>query len=326
MNIKFITLGSDPEFFVLDPKGIPYPATNFSKGTKDSPSPIESSLPGFFEQRDNVSFEGNIPPAKTREEFISNVTYLRNYFVNKVSKFGYSISSNGVEYFRTKYLGLPEAKEFGCSSVISSWDSTNSFIQSRPTPVLDNIRYRVSGFHVHIGYSNSCEFKMSRNNIDILIGRLFDIFLTVPSHLIKNEPERLQSYGAYGMIRSKSYGVECRTLSTFFTQEKYLGWVWDQVMKIEEFINTFDTADLLKVIRFGSFVGTRRDFISSVSSILSEFDNKEGLKKFEELKDYNYEAKKVVKKQNKYTNNDGNMQYTWNSVTGTTFTVDTSTW
>lgn len=291
MNIKFITLGSDPEFFVLDPRGKPYPSTHFAKGTKDAPSPIGN---GFFEQRDNLSFEGNIPPAKTKEEFINNVTCLREYFISKVSRFGYSISPNGVEFFARKYLQLPEALEFGCSSVVDSWNSHVGYISERPTPIMNNVKYRVSGFHIHIGYEVDKIPFLTDRDINILIGRLFDIFLTTPSHKIKDEPERLQSYGRYGMIRNKSYGVECRTLSTFFTQKEYLPWVWDQVMKVQDFMNVCPDEDLKEFIKNGAFVSYTASFKNAIVNILSRLKNKEILNKFEEFKIYKYDKKKTV--------------------------------
>lgn len=282
--IKFTTIGSDPEFFVLDPKGNPYPAVKFAVGTKDNPVPIEDA-PGFFEQRDNLSFEGNVPPAETKEEFIKNVTILRNYFINKVKNFGYSISPNGVEYFARRYLNLPEGQEFGCSTVISSWHSKIDEFEVRPTPILKGSKFRVSGFHIHIGYINS-PYKNKRNT-DILIGRLFDIFLTIPSHTIKFEPERLTTYGKYGMIRSKPYGVECRTMSTYFTQKNYLSWVWDQLMKIEEFIQKVPKSDLDKIISSshlvdGPYVVIDRTF----AKIFNSFEDKKILKNFNETKKY----------------------------------------
>jgi hypothetical protein len=297
--MKFITIGSDPEFFVLDPKGKPYPATLFAKGTKDAPSPILGEE-GFFEQRDNVSFEGNIPPCYTREEFITNMTKLRQYFIDKVNKFSYSLSNNGVEYFDKRYLNTPEAKEFGCSSVISSWDSCSGKIIERPTPVLEDVKFRVSGFHLHCGYDEPVLKKM---DTDILIGRLFDLFLTLPSHVIKPEPERIETYGKWGMIRSKSYGVECRTLSSFFTQEKWLGWVWDQIMKIEEFINASNKSDLALIIKTSQFLGYDYDRVRMVfNSIFQGFKDKKVIELFNETKEVYEEKYKAPAYSNRWTN------------------------
>ena len=290
--MKFITIGADPEFLVLDPKGQPYPATLFAVGTKDSPSPITSLGRGFFEQRDNLAFEGNIPPVDNREDFILSMKALRQYFENKVGRVGYSLSPNGVEYFAKRYLVTPEGMEFGCSSVIDSWasryiDTSNSEVVSRATPVLEYKNFRVAGFHIHIGYDNPVPgFK--KDIFDVLIGRLFDIFLTLPSNEIKFERERVSTYGRFGMIRSKSYGVECRSLSAYFTQEAYLGWIWDQLMKLESFINSCSIQQLIRFFSLNGIFGTSLDYFKVrlkeviVQDIFN--DNKELINSFEEIK------------------------------------------
>ena len=215
------------------------------------------------------------------------MTHIRNYFADKVKKHGYSLSSNGVEYFEKRYLSLLEAQEFGCSSVVSSWDSCKDVINFRPTPVLAKSSFRVSGFHIHIGYTQPVKGFGIKANTDILIGRLFDLFLTVPSHTIKSEPERLVTYGKYGMIRCKSYGVECRTLSTFFTQEQYLPWIWDQLMKIELFINSCTVEDLSNIIQYAHLVQGPIVMVDKVfSEIFSHFNNKDVFNLFDETKKY----------------------------------------
>jgi hypothetical protein len=290
--MKFITIGADPEFFVLDPKGKPYPATLFANGSKENPILIEELGNGFYEQRDNLSFEGNIPPANCRGDFRINMTFLRSYFEHKVAKFGYSLSPNGVEYFERRYLHTPEGMEFGCSSVVSSWDSTSNRIQSRPTPNLAKVKYRVAGFHIHIGVSTASHAFKEHNTLAVVIGRLFDLFLTMPSQILKPEPERIHSYGKYGMIRVKEYGVECRTLSSYFTQTDQLGWVWDQLMKLEEFMTITNHEDLLKIATQAYYVGDTNDSISRVfRGIFEQFTNKEVLLKFKETKEI-YENKK----------------------------------
>jgi len=296
--MKFITIGADPEFFVLDPKGQPYPATKLAKGTKDDPILIESLGPGFYEQRDNLSFEGNIPPASTKEEFIKNISSLRNYFANKVGNFEYSLSNNGVEYFVKRYLNTAEGMEFGCSSVVSSWDSHHSRLQERPTPNLRKVPFRVAGFHVHIGYIDP--IISSREEMAICIGRLFDLFVTIPSQKLKPEPERIRTYGRWGMIRVKSYGVECRTLSSYFTQTEHLSWVWDQIMKIQDFVNKVDKEDLLTITANNHFPG---DSISDIEyifyTIFERFKNKEIFKEFNEIKQL-YETEEYKKRHENY--------------------------
>lgn len=281
--MKFITIGSDPEFFVLDPKGKAYPATLFAVGTKDKPSPIESLGKGFFEQRDNLSFEGNVPPANNKADFILNIKALRQYFQNKVARVGYSLSPNGVEYFDKRYLVTPEGMEFGCSSVVDAWSSSiRSGLMTRATPILAGEKFRVSGFHIHIGYDSV--LPIGKEMTDILIGRLFDIFLTIPSHAIKDEPERSRNYGKCGMIRSKSYGVECRTLSSFFTQEEYLPWVWDQVMKIQDFINSLRIQDITTFIQTAQICYSNKEIIKHTRDLFRTFKDTSSIIKFDETK------------------------------------------
>jgi hypothetical protein len=290
-NKLFLTLGSDPEFFVRDPAGDPFPATPFAIGTKDEPVPIVSLGEGFFEQRDNLSFEGNIPTCKNIVEFITNLTKLRNYFLEKVKKFDYSLSPNGVDYFADRYLESPEGLEFGCSSVISSWDSNISSIVERPTPKLDKVNFRVAGFHIHIGYDFPIG-SLSKEASDILIGRLFDIFVTKPSHEIKDEPERLTTYGKYGIIRIKEYGVECRTLSSYFTQPEFLPWVYNQILKIEEFIVEADPDDLTKIVKNSFFISDMKTLTRVFGGIFDTFDYKDVVYKFNETRTAYEEYKK----------------------------------
>jgi len=252
MNIRFVTIGSDPEFFIVDSNGKPVSVAPFSAGTKDEPVPLPQLGDGFFEQRDNLSFEGNIPPARDKNEFITNIILLRNYFLSKIASHGLRLSDRGVLYFDEEDLCSPEGMEFGCSSVYSAWESCLNNAVEQPTPSLKDKPYRVAGFHIHIGYRCS-EFMYdifgnNKINIDILIARLFDMVVTLPSHRICDEPERLQSYGAFGKFRSKSYGVECRTLSAFFSQPEHLEWVWDHVMEIERIINEADMRVLYELV------------------------------------------------------------------------------
>jgi hypothetical protein len=309
--MKIFTVGSDPEFFIRDKQGRPYPATPFAAGTKEKPVLIKELGSGFYEQRDNISFEGNIPPCTTKDEFINNVTRLRNYFESKVSKFGFTISPNGVEYFPARMLQSAEAGEFGCSNVVSSWQSRYGQTVNIPTPVLTGLKYRVAGFHIHLGYNSSYPTHIYETcDHRLLIGRLFDLFLTIPSHKIKNEPERILTYGKYGMIRYKTYGVECRTLSSFFTQPEWLPWVWDQLMKMESFIN-FCNPVQRDIITRKSYLTFDYNINSAFRDIFKNFDDKNVLTKFEETKDFvNDKKTKSTKKHSPTTvNNSSDENY-----------------
>lgn len=320
--MKIISIGSDPEFFVLDKDNKPYPATPFAEGTKADPKAIPSLGSGFFEQRDNLSFEGNIPVCYSKDDFVRNVTLLRNYFLSKVSKFGYSLSPNGVEYFPKRMLYTPEGSEFGCSSVISTWDSSRLHLKTLPTPILSRVPYRVSGFHIHLGIE--CQSTFSSTFFHIIIGRLFDLFLTIPSHKIKDEPERLLSYGKYGMIRITPYGLECRTLSTFFTQEKYLPWVWDQIKKMELFINECNINDLRYLDDRAFVITDLKSIKQAFSDIFSDFKHKGHFSQFEELSDLNINYGKNDVKQKTINFEEDSINQNYNSSSTSTYNTTTA--
>jgi hypothetical protein len=85
------------------------------------------------------------------------------------------------------------------------------------------------------------------------------------------------------MIRRKNYGIECRTLSSYFTQKNYLPWVWDQLFKLEEFVNQCDPYDLALISRDQHYVGTTENSIVRIfNTIFNRFKNKKILTNFEE--------------------------------------------
>ena len=76
----------------------------------------------------------------------------------------------------------------------------------------------------------------------------FDYFVVYPSRQIYNDPVRAKYYGDYGNFRITSYGVECRSLGGYFTDDKYLSWLFDQSMKIFDFCGNPDNIKLLDLV------------------------------------------------------------------------------
>ena len=81
--------------------------------------------------------------------------------------------------------------------------------------------------------------------MDIAITRAFDYFVVYPSRQIYSCPIRALYYGDYGNFRNKEYGVEVRSLGGFFSQDKYLGWIYDQTIKAINFCESPDNVGLL---------------------------------------------------------------------------------
>lgn len=237
MNIpKLVTLGADPEFFLENKKGV-FPAVGIIEGTKQDPQPLPVGK-GFFLQRDGLLAEGNIPPAKNKAEFIEYMGVLKDSINKVVESRGLKIGYYDSARFMPRFLQLPEAFEFGCEPYINSWNSTYStraYITKLNRELAD-IDRRPAGFHIHIGVAQPhllTHFKYK------VITCLFDLFITNPLREVYNDLFRAKYYGQLGSYRVKSYGVECRSLGSYFTQNKYLGYIWNQVEKMFDYYEKF---------------------------------------------------------------------------------------
>lgn len=80
--------------------------------------------------------------------------------------------------------------------------------------------------HIHIGYDNPDE----ETNLAII--KTLDLFLGIPSIILDKDTKRRELYGKAGCFRHKKYGVEYRTLSSF--------WLSSPVLIEWAAINTFN--------------------------------------------------------------------------------------
>ena len=69
------------------------------------------------------------------------------------------------------------------------------------------------------------------------IGKFFDLFVTLPAMLLEPDNDRRKMYGKAGAMRLKPYGLEMRTLSSFFaSSDELLDFVFNQTAKaLEEY-------------------------------------------------------------------------------------------
>lgn len=219
-------LGADPELFLFDIEKEEYTsAIGLIGGTKDEP--IVISKEGFALQEDNVAVEFNIPPAKTKKEFISNIQYMLSY-INTILPPNLVTKTEPSAYFDYIQLTHPQAMEFGCSPDFNAW----TFAEN-PKPEGSATNLRTCGGHIHVGYDNP--------NIDISakIIKALDIFVGIPLALLEPSNPRKELYGSYGACRFKSYGVEYRTPSNYWlTNAELIGFVYDQTVKA---INAIDS-------------------------------------------------------------------------------------
>jgi len=231
------TIGSDPEFFVVKKKYEKYPAFKIISGTKEQPLLLGN---GYSVLYDNVLIEGNIPPADSAEEFITNMRTLK-VKMNKILRvFDCEILESSVELFDAQYLEDLRAQEFGCMPYVDAW----TFEELGASKIEEN--WRPAGFHIHVGYENTSTYP--KEAVNIAIARAFDFFVTLPARLYNCDIRRENSYGGYGKFIHKPYGLELRSLSGHFAKDDLLKWVYVQTIKSIDFVLKNDLVeDLLNV-------------------------------------------------------------------------------
>lgn len=243
MLLQNVTVGADPEVFVADLNGNITSAIGMVGGSKESPRPV---VDGGV-QEDNVLAEFNIDPAKSKIEFVCNISsvmgslrkILENNDLQPIIVPSHKFTAQELDSFG------PDAMEFGCSSEWNAWDS-----KVMPRPKGDKVNLRTAGGHVHIGYDNPDRF----TNEDLV--KMMDYAIGVPSVLIDSDKARRKLYGKAGSMRHKPYGVEYRTLSNFWlNSDELISWVYDRTLwctknldRLPEFVSAFDPQTLKRII------------------------------------------------------------------------------
>jgi hypothetical protein len=224
------SLGTDTELFAKNKEGSFKSLCGLVGGTKEAPMPFSSELdPLFAYQEDNVAVEFNIPPSYSRNEWVGNVLFAREYVENNIIKqLGLEIAKDCAVSFDKAQLSHPSALVFGCEPDYDAWKMVEN---KKPTST--NPQLRTAGGHIHVG-SPKDMVKMVQN---------MDLFLGVPSIILDNTEGsvmRRELYGKAGAMRPKPYGWEYRTLSNFWVFDKNLiAWVWDATTAALNFKHKF---------------------------------------------------------------------------------------
>lgn len=225
-------VGSDPEVFVysLDQHCI-HPVLDLVGGTKESPRPLGRE--GYFVQEDNVLAEFNIPPAKTRKEFIENIQTGYELLKTELKSKGFIPLVTASHKFKPDQLQDPRAMVFGCTPDYNAWlglEVENPSPSPEKEPLL-----RSAGGHWLLGYDNP------RKETNVAMVKLADALLGLPAVLLDGDTDRRKLYGKAGSFRHKAFGVEYRTLSSFWIKNAvWTGWVWDQIMRAVDMVNAGD--------------------------------------------------------------------------------------
>lgn len=229
-----ITIGSDPELFIWNKKeNRVISSIGLIPGTKGDAYKPDGFPDGYGLQTDNVLAEFNIPPVKTKEEYIYSINKMKDYiheFVRSIDD-NLTIKCSSSELVDWDQLDSDEARLFGCSPDYNVYTE-----DVNPSPKGETTNLRSAGQHIHIGYPNDTISK------SLLLIKYMDMYVGIPSMFIDKDVRRRELYGKAGCFRLCSWGgVEYRTLSgVFIENEEKMSFVWDQTMKAIDAWNNGD--------------------------------------------------------------------------------------
>jgi len=245
--MKHMTLGCDPEIFLVDAHQNLVSAIEKIGGSKHSPRPLKKLGQGFAVQEDNVALEYNIPASASEEEFVNNVNKVMGFLQTNIVPKGLAFSRLSAAVWPDDQLMHPQALEFGCEPDFNAWT-----MSINPKPKAPNPNLRSCGGHVHIGGDIK--------DVPALIRRC-DLFLGVPSQLQDDGLLRKQLYGSMGAFRPRPFGGEYRTLSNYWVfDSKLIAWVWrnTQLALDADDINVEDDHDtIMQAINNGNSAAAR---------------------------------------------------------------------
>lgn len=222
MKINNITIGADPELFIINEKTNKVVSSiGLIPGEKGRPYVADDMPAGFGLETDNIVAEFNIPPVTNKESFINNIEYMKGYidkFVKNINP-DLGILCAASRTVDKSQLTSKQAQQFGCDVDYNAYTE-----EANPKPEGNKTNLRSCGLHIHLGYAN--------NNIDtsLLLIKYLDLYLGVPSVLKDRDKKRRSLYGKAGCFRLTSYGCEYRVLSSALMKDtKSLEFIWNQL-------------------------------------------------------------------------------------------------
>lgn len=201
-----ILIGADPEFFLRDKEtGKFVSAHGMIEGTKKNPQKVKNGAV----QVDGMALEFNIDPARTEDEFTSNVysvlEQLREMVPDKYEFVFESVAHFDEEYIRNQ----PEvARQLGCEPDFNAYTHT-----ANPTPDAA-VNFRTASGHIHVGWTNGQDVA-DPEHIEAceMLAEQLDSYVGLASVVLDPFSIRRSLYGKAGAYRPKPYGMEYRTPS-----------------------------------------------------------------------------------------------------------------
>lgn len=233
---KILTIGSDPEFALINQDGKPISGVGLIGGTKKNGVPISAKTEGCLKEEDNVGCEFTVPPVDFKDA--TSALKLRNYITDCVYYTNLDLQDKGLRLanvssleYDAEQLDSESAQRFGCEA---SYDIYTGTVSERPTPTQVG-SLRSFGFHIHLGLA-SADVEMSpreRGERSDKIIFLCDLFMGLPSIILDEDEKRRKIYGNLGDHRFTSYGLEYRTLGGYmFKHIKFIGLMLERINNI----------------------------------------------------------------------------------------------
>lgn len=229
MGYKLVSAGADPELFVIDKEyGEIVPVTGLVGGTKTEPKDVGD---GFFVQEDNVLLEFNIPPSYSEDEFVKNVMEGVKRAKMQLPE-PYGVVNKAYHQFQHGSLLEESECELGCEPDFNAYLGT---MNEAPDPDGD---FRTSAGHIAAGYEDHDPEKNKT------IVKSMDLHLAVPGVLLDDDNQRRRLYGKAGAYRDKPWGLEYRTLSSFWVDsEGLIRWAYKGTEKALEEADLIESLD-----------------------------------------------------------------------------------
>lgn len=219
--MTIFTIGCDPEVFVTR-KGKPHSAFGLLEGTKEKPHKTEL---GAY-QVDGMAAEFNTDPVNLtthyngdsfmfetwNERIVSQMKAIREALPDDCSIRAVPVMDFGQEFLDQQ---PDEAKELGC-------DPDYSAYTLKPNPRPDGeATFRTGAGHIHIGWGADIPVN-NEEHIQICADfvKVLDATVGMLMTYIDREPRRRLLYGKAGAFRPKPYGVEYRTPSNVWINNR----------------------------------------------------------------------------------------------------------
>ena len=206
MNRVDITIGADPELFLIDiGSGLPISSIGLVGGTKSHPR-ILNEKSGLRVLEDNVTLEFNLNPHNNVDSFLNAIKKSTKYISDKIAyPLSARISTHDALEFNPAYLENIQARTSGCDPDFDAY-KRGQMRMPRPLSLLGN--WRCAGGHIHLGYNVA-----EASTPPWAIAQFLDVFATLfwDEHFSTETMVRRNYYGAPGIYRPKPYGIEYRT-------------------------------------------------------------------------------------------------------------------